>query len=289
MKLNCPRIFLFLTAIVFVAACKKNAQPSPPSVQNLNADSVASQAAVNLISSLNGTYGGANINDGFTVPKATTSANRGLIVNTITPFCGYTIDTAYSTNTTKFDVEFIDKGQFTFVYTCSTTYLDGYRQNDTISNERKNTNVDTIYTLGHHFVVKALDQTYKLVSMNGTSAFSTSKQEVPGKYAQIDVTSIADHYVYEGVTVNFAKGTAVMKGTIKFTSTIHSPLSPTYMIKDAPVVVNKGTTGNFTGTIVFTGDTTYAQINLDNNDGTPGGVSYQVNFLTGNTKVTGKY
>jgi len=289
MKLTFTLIVLFFTAILFFAACQKSALAPAPSAKNLKTDSVASQVAVNLLQSLNGTYGGANISDSFTVPKAATSSHKNLIVNSITPFCGYTIDTAYHSDNIVFDTDLIYSGQFSFVYTCSTNYLDGYRQDDTITNERKNTNVDTIYTLGHHFVVKALDQTYKLVSMNGTSAFSTSKQEVPGLYAEIDVTSIVNHYTYKGVTVNFSTGSAIMNGTVKFTATIHSPLSPTYMIKDAPVVVNKGTTGNFTGTIVFTGDSTFAQINLDNNNGTPGGTSYKVNFITGSETIIGTY
>ena len=233
---------------------------------------------------MNGKYGGININDGIKAPASLNPIPKGPAVNSIDLMCGFTIDSTYnySDNSIR-DQTSRYWGHFKFVYTCSTSYLDGYRVDDTVNKRENGTNRSITNSVSQDYIVKALDLTYKVVSMNGSSWLSTIYGDTyGGYYSEITLKS---HYYYQGVKVAFSTGTADMNGVVQFITDYVDPV--------------KGVTFHFTGTIVFTGGNTAAQLNVDNvydptgkGNFVPegnGGISYSVNLITGVITKTGTY
>jgi len=275
MKLTITRTLVLSAIVLFLyASCKKSGLAPLSSAKNLKTDSIAGQIAAGLVQSLNAKYGGSNINDGIKAPSIYTSAFKGPIVYGLDPLCGFTIDSTYRTRNSaedqvKYDQDVIDWGHFKFTYTCSTDRLDGYAVHDTVNHQQSGTSFKKLYTINQDYIVKALDNTYKLVFMKGSSGSSVYVSSLT------TVHKLVSKYIYESVTVNFSTGTADMQGTVSFTTAYTDPV-PQLSI-------------NYKGTIKFLGGNTFAQLNIDNPDGTPGGKSYKVNMITGETTLIGNY
>lgn len=276
MKLNLIRIFLMLSVfVIFYTSCKKSGLQPLPSAKNPKTDSAAKQIAAGLFQSLNGTYGGVNINDGIHTPANFTASHSGPVIQSVDPMCGFTIDSTYNYHRDLVDVATNHYwGRFKFTYTCSSNYLDGYKVDDSTNYRTNNTNQYKLITTNQDFVVKALDNTYKLVSMNG---FTGGKNEVGIQQSgPINIHAVVNKYTYNGVTVNFSAGKAVMKGTVTFTS-IATDSDP-YL----------GVTYN--GSIVFPGDGLYADLTVYTTLPPETGATpqypiskYRLNLVTGET------
>ena len=271
MKLNFTRTFLALAAAtLFYTGCKKDTvKPAvtTPVTTATDFKALSSQTALMFYKSINGQYGGTDISKGISSPFSTKTGRR--VVNSIAPLCGFVIDTSYNytidngqnklslTDTLK-----TYSGRFRFQFTCTSGNVDGYDVADTVDYIERN--AFTFYnsiSVAQNYNVKALDQTYKLVSMDGTL---TSWAGYDQTFAE-QGTSLNASYVLAGLRVNFASGIAdITQGT----ATFHIVYYPLHSF-DVPF-----TPSTYDGSIQFLGNH-MAKLTIN-----PGHV-YMVNLLTG--------
>jgi hypothetical protein len=276
MKLNLTRILVLLTAIIFfyTACTKTNTKPvTPVTTATIDYDALGKQIALNLVKSLNGFYGGADITKGIATPADIgLASHRGLVTNraaVTNSQCGFTIDTTYNTKTTVGDSAKTFFGNFKFVYNCDSSRVDGYTVHDSLTNTEKGTKFNNTFIVAQDYVVKALDQAYKLVSMDG-SIFSSIYNGVLTNGATTGYQSLISHYILSGVKVDFSSGVAdITTGTATFNSSTANLNSTT------PI---DGSTSLYTGTITFLGNH-MAKLTINGTTVK----SYSVNLLTGAT------
>lgn len=223
MKLNFTRLLFVLVAIVFFyASCKK---ANVPSVNNttkaVDFKMLSSQIGTQFYKSITGQYGGTDVSKGITSPhEAAFAANKKFSLNSVAPLCGTVIDTTYNTttgiNTNTIKTHFEN---FHFTYTCDAGQINGYLVRDSLVNVAYSGGLlfsDT-YAITQNYAVKALDQTYKYVSMDGSlsSLVQTANSDA------FSLNSTASIYYLVGLRVNFASGTAdITAGTTSFKTTI---------------------------------------------------------------------
>src|ERR1700744_4815460 len=169
MKLNFT--ILVFTAIICaccVTSCKKdNFKATPKTLSTIDSNKAqAIQFAVNFYKSVTGAYGGAELKNGIKVSSVNPSAKKGPVLMSINPLCGMVIDTT-SDNTVAINdtSSYRYAGQFSFTYTCSTDSPDGYKNDNNFFTRTRSTNTLDSTHVTQQYTVKALDNTYKLVSM----------------------------------------------------------------------------------------------------------------------------
>jgi hypothetical protein len=263
MKRNLTRIAVALIAVTFIfSACKKSESGiKPANTPKPNPDAVAKQIALSLYNSLSGKMGGTNINDGVKTPASLTRHN-GKSLDAVSSLCGYTLDTAYSSLTTSADTSFWTSTKLIFTNTCTTTNVDGYAVYDSVKTEARTSAFINAYQNIQQYNVVALDNTFKLVSCNGSinttiwnTTYATSSAE--GTYH-----ALGCNYNLQGLVIDFSSGTAdIKKGTAPYTS----------YTKD--VIGTQVVTINYTGTIEFLGNYK-AKLTID-----PGHY-YTIDYLT---------
>jgi len=144
-----------------------------------------------------------------------------LVLNDVPSLCGFVVDTTYDytvppptghapsiTDTTKHYY-----GSFHFVYTCDAGTVNGYNVADSIFYEERGFNFLNRTTLGQKYYVRALDATYKVVSMDGSiSTFFGRFQPL----SEIGSTLEGIYYLV-GLKVDFSSGTAdIVSGKSSF-------------------------------------------------------------------------
>jgi hypothetical protein len=223
-------IAVLISIVVFYTACKKSENKSTAATTSTtDYKALSSQIASGLYKSLTGSYGGININDGISQPK-TGAANRKLQVtnraNSLNPvsLCGFVVDTAFNSKVTAHDTTKTVKGSFHFVYNCDANVLDGYTVNETYTAADSGAHFTDYNSVAQNYVVKALDNTYKLVSMDGTNSVNiqnTFYVTPDPRIARGDqgVHTLSNAYVLTGLKVDFSSGIAdITTGVSTFTS-----------------------------------------------------------------------
>ncbi|MCR8561348.1 hypothetical protein KXD93_27090 [Mucilaginibacter sp. BJC16-A38] len=228
MKLNLTRTLVLLAVIVVCyASCKKQNAPSAGNTTKAVIDykALSSTIGTQFYKSITGQYGGTDVNKGITSPDEAVAANKKFSLNSIAPLCGTIIDTTYKTETVNpatasFTTHFEN---FHFTYTCDAGRVDGYLVRDSLVNVSvQNLFASNTYAVTQNYAVKALDQTYKYVSMDG----SLSSLVATGNSEALSVKSTASIYYLVGLRVNFASGPAdITAGTTSFktTTTVYGP------------------------------------------------------------------
>jgi len=261
MKLRFTYMLLLLFAVVCCyVSCKKTAN-KPVNKNTIDYAALSKQIVVTLQQSISGKYGGTNINDGIKAPSHISASHTGPALFSVNALCGFTIDTTYNTTATAGDTAKTFFGNFKFVYTCSTGNPDGYAVHDSLINTETGPLFSNSFTTAQDYHVQALDQTYKLVSMNGY-LFSLVKSDLPTSYVYIG-------YKLQGLTVDLSSGTAdITSGTALLNITIQQkdPGQP-----DFEVTMQQGT-------LVYLGNH-MAKLTLGLSNGSS--QSYLVNLLTG--------
>jgi hypothetical protein len=271
MKLNFTRTLAVLAVFTMLyASCKKESKPATnTAAATVDYKALSSQIGLSLYKGITGQYGGTDVTTGIKLPSnINVASHAGLRVNSTASLCGFIVDTAFSSSKTVHDTTTSQSGFFHFVYTCSTTTPDGYMVHDSIANIQSGTNFSNSYGVGQNYTVKALDQTYKIVSMNGVMyTFNNVNQSHPTAY-----TDIAGRYNLNGLVVNFTSGSAdVTSGTATFMMFGYSQGSGVF--DDGHPVGNAGT-------ITFIGNH-QATLTIASNPG----VTYFVNLQTGAVTV----
>ena len=223
MKIHITRATLCLACfMLFYSSCKKNTvKPAANTTTTVDYGKISSQTAVTFYKSITGQYGGADVSKGIKSPFSAKVTGRSLF--SASPLCGFVIDTSYNysistgTNTlSPTDTIKTYSGTFRFQYTCTGGNVNGYIVNDTVNyHERNNVGVtfSNSTSLTQNYSVKALDQTFKLVSMDGTLNSAVNFTQI---FNETD-SYMSGAYVLTGLKVNFTSGVAdVTEGTSTF-------------------------------------------------------------------------
>jgi hypothetical protein len=260
--------FKYIWTILIAATCVysscKNSVTDPKG--NLSAAELSRQMAVSLYKSLSGQYGGADINDGIKAPLSLAPEGKGPRINAVNPYCGLVVDTTYSFNEAVADTLKGYFGHYRFTYRCTNEVLDSYTLDDSIVNTVNKDLYSAIYKLTQKYFVRALDQTYKISSVEGSITFSShasllSKTRAGSQYQNSDI-----YYKLNGVRVDIGSGEAdVIQGEAAFTARIHNLNN------------NIALDNDFNGTITFLGNKmAHVLIHLNNET-----KLYTVNMVTG--------
>jgi hypothetical protein len=278
MKTNFARLpALLIAAILFCASCKQ-AAVNPATTNTTDYKALSSQVGLSLYKSLTGTYGGTNINNGITPPANVSAATSRSFANApANLLCGFSVTTGYNTKATAGDTAKTFFGNITFVYLCDNNVVDGYTVKDTVVNTEDNilqvpnTFIYNNYAVGQDYTVKALDQTYKLVSLNGTIAASITHTSHASLLTSPPVSEvITSTYVLTGLIISVNNN-----GVADITSG-----QATFLLRDATSAVNiaPGFAGFYSGIIQFLGNHT---AKLTFFDSLSNKYTYSVNLLTG--------
>ncbi|MFD2144996.1 hypothetical protein [Mucilaginibacter antarcticus] len=160
--------------------------------------------------------------------------------NALNPYCGMFIDTTYNFSETVSDTVKTYFGHYRFTYGCTNNVLDSYVLDDSIANAVNRDLYEANYKLTQKYFVKALDQTYKLSSVEGSISFSShaslfNQARTNAQYHNSDI-----YYKLKGVRVDISSGVAdVVQGEAGFTAGIHN--------LDGTIKVDN----NFYGSITF--------------------------------------
>lgn len=270
MKRNLTRIAIALIVVTFTfSACKKSETGiKPTNTPKPNPDAVAKQIALSLYNSLSGKMGGTNINDGVKAPASLVRHN-GRSLDAVSSLCGFTLDTAFSSLTTSADTNFWASTKLVFTNTCTSENVDGYAVYDSVKTEVSNPKfVNSIQNIQKYKVV-ALDNTFKLVSCNGSintviwnTTYTTAS--AVGNYHELGC-----NYNLQGLVIDFSSGKAnITKGTAPYTS---------YTKDVADASDGTAVTINYKGTIEFLGNYK-AKLTIDPNHYYT--IDYQANTIT---------
>jgi hypothetical protein len=228
MQTNLTRTILILVAVIFgYTSCKKAATTPTASTTAIDYKVLSGQIAATLYQSITGQHGGTDVSKGITAPSnIAVSGYKTLAVNSFNPLCGFTIDSTYNYTNGKIPVNDTLKsffGNFHFVYLCDANQVDGYNVHDSLRTalQYRLFNFDTI-KVAQNYYVKALDQTYKLVSMDGSISTLAKQRNIEA----LILRSVSSIYYLSGLRVDFASGTAdIIAGIATFhTQTIHSEI-----------------------------------------------------------------
>lgn len=266
MKFNFTRGFIVLLAVMLsYSACKRSATVKPVSTINQpDPDLVAKQIATSIYRSLTGQMGGTNINDGIKAPASLVKRSSKTL-NDVSSLCGYTLDTAYSSYTTVADTDYWVSTKFIFTNTCTASSVDGYVVYDSVKTETKNSGFVNSCINIQKYNVTALDNTFKLVSCNGSINTTIWNTTYATANAAEVYHALGCNYNLQGLEIDLSKTVGdITKGTATYTAYTHDINAATGAI---------GVTINYTGNIVFEGNYT-AKLTIDPSH------YYTINFLT---------
>lgn len=270
MKTNITRAILCLAGcMLFYTACKKNTA-KPATAAGISYEKLSSQLATTFYKSITGQYGGIDVSKGIVSPfSAKTSGYQRLNTVSANPLCGFVIDTVYQYNNASKDLDtnYSHYGNFDFKYVCDNGQVDGYTTITLVRLEANsgyvgNNYYDNYNDLGQVDTVKALDATFKLVSMNGKIA-ATSSLAQGGQNNYLN-----SFYQLKGLKINFTSGVADVTTGIATFHTVYFPDHPDNINIDPYT---------YDGTIQFLGNHK-AKLTINTNNTT---YVYLVDLITG--------
>jgi hypothetical protein len=281
-------IFTIVVCVFCFTSCKKESVKT--TVKNTTAidsnKATAIQLAVSFYKSVTGAYGGAELKNGIKFSSVNSLSNKGQALLSTNPLCGFEFDTTadYMIHVTD-TISYHYGGHYSFTYTCSGNSPDGYKNNNYyFTTYRTTSTLDTLYAT-QKYNVQALDNTYKLVSLNGTMETQELKQVFNGPfYLFLPTISINTDAVYDFAqyTLNDIK--------VDVSSGIPDMISGTATFSDYHSVENKDNTNvdyfqMYYATITFLGNhLARIEVKVATDFGAPPpgpGYIYTINVLTG--------
>ncbi|MCC8424530.1 hypothetical protein [Mucilaginibacter sp. UR6-11] len=234
-----------LAAVLLVYTGCKKVTEAPGGSNNSPANTMAAgkQIAANLYKSITGRYGGVNIGDGIKAPSGVVSTPRGPRVNGIEPYCGFTIDTTLNLENQVGDTLKNVDSKYKFIYTCSSSALDGYFLSDSITYTDKGALFLNKWITGQNYIVNKSGSDFSTISMRGYIGTDFYLSTLNNSKAIIAYNRSVTQYVLNGLTINVAAGSPdIIAGTVNFNANIS-------YLEDGNTV-----TGGFTGSIAFLGN-----------------------------------
>ena len=253
-------VALLLGASLFYFSCNK------PVKSTTNNSAIGSQLAVNLYKSLTGANGGAKVADGNKTPFQV--SRNGKQVYGTNPFsCGAIFDTTLNYTTPSHDTTQAYLQHIKYVLTCNGQAVNGYTMLDSVGITTTAPLMKNNITVVQTYNLRALDTTYKVVSMDGSIVNNTAFNTLNSSNTVTVYHKINAYYALSGYTIDARQGISVItSGTSTFTA-IQSDLS-------------NGTSSviNYAGTITFVGNNV-VQITFTINGGAP--QSYKIDVIHG--------
>jgi hypothetical protein len=197
-----------------VYSCKTNSvQPATTT----STQSVASQIALSLSKSFQGANGGANINQGIKSPYAV--SHKGPAINGIYDLCGTGTDTTFNNTTLHHDTTVVFTGGLKFVYDCGSAGVNGYHVIDSLNSASANATFFNSSTNVQKYIVKALDATYKLISIDGSISTTNHVSTLSGQ-TTTEYHDLVSKYIFNGVTADVSGAVGdFLTGTASYTTT----------------------------------------------------------------------
>jgi hypothetical protein len=219
MKLKLTYTFFVLCAAVFFYSSCKKAAVNTPKTDGIDYKALSSQVATTFYKSITGKYGAIDVSKGVSSPFKTNASHGGLTTYSVAPLCGFVIDTSYSyqevfkaSNPIGDTIKDYSEN-FHFVYTCDAGVVNGYKVDTKAFYQEKSYGYVFNDTLSQNYTVKALDETYKLVSMDGSIAADQRQNFIFGEYGNLFTST----YTLTGLKVKITSGVAdVIAGTATF-------------------------------------------------------------------------
>jgi hypothetical protein len=253
-------------ALIYSSCSKSVTGPAPSTKASANnTQAISKQIASNFVKALKGTYGGANIGDGIKAPNRKSTANKGPRINSVTPYCGFTIDTALYFTVLLGDTTKTVDSKYKFIYTCSAGSLDGYVLTDSITYTEKGTLFLNKYLTAQNYIVNNISSDFSVVSLHGSIGTAYDTDVFDNAQTRVAYGYTHTQYYLNGLSINVA-GSApnITAGTVNFSSNI--------------IYLENGNTvtGGFAGSLTFLGN------NMANMSVTYNGVTtlYSYNLLT---------
>jgi hypothetical protein len=246
MKSTLKITLVALTAVLIYSGCSKSSlQTATPGTNNSATTlAISKQIANNLYKSLTGVYGGASISSGVKAPSVISAAPKGgRRINTVTPYCGMTVDTTLNFNFAQHDTTTTVDSHYKFTYTCSGSALDGYTLADTITYTDQSPTVFNKYGTSQNYTVTNASADYSVVAMFGTIGTSYHTSNVNGLNVTTNYNYNDTKYYLNNLLVNTTGASPdITAGVVTFGSNL------TYLeVGGTPVI------GGFTGSITFLG------------------------------------
>ncbi|MDB5002839.1 MAG: hypothetical protein JWQ34_1064 [Mucilaginibacter sp.] len=236
-----------LAALVCVALvytnCKKSATSSTPSNTPANNMAISKQIAGTFIKSLNGEYGGAKIGDGIKAPSNPFSTQKGPRVNSVTSYCGYTIDTSLFFTRVIGDTTRVVGSKYKFIYTCSNGALNGYILSDSITYTDNGTLLNNKYLTGQNYAVNNFSSGFSVVLIRGTLGTNYSVSALNKSHIVVAYNKANIQYYLNALTVNVTGSSPnITSGSTDFNASIS-------YLQDGNTVE-----GNYSGSMQFLGN-----------------------------------
>ena len=249
-----------------VYSCKTNVVK--PTATTTSTQAVAQQIATSLSKSFQGQLGGANINQGIKSPYSVN--HKGPAINGVYDLCGTGTDTTFNQTVLHHDTTVVTTGGFNFVYDCGSAGVNGYHVTDSLNIASAGTTFFNATTNVQKYIVKALDNTYKLISIDGSIATTTHVSTLSGQ-TTTEYHDFVTNYIFNGVTADVSGAVGdFLTGTASYTTT---------QTDFAAIYGNAQTITQYHGLITYLGNymaTITIQVNSSGNTDT-----YSVNMLSG--------
>jgi hypothetical protein len=230
MKLNFTSLIFTIAVCAFCfTSCKKDSIKTTVKNTNITESNKAAaiQLAVSFYKSVSGANGGAELKNGIKLSSVGSLSKKGLVLLSTNPLCGFQFDTTADNTVHISDTaRYHYGGHYSFTYTCSGDSPDGYINDNNFFTCLRTTNTLDTLIVSQKYNVKALDNTYKLVSLNGTMETHEGKQVFNGPFYpygpsfNINLDAISDYVQYKlnDIKVDVSSGVPDMiSGTAKST------------------------------------------------------------------------
>src|ERR1700744_3210176 len=181
---------LSLLATVLYFACNKPAVKS-----QADNSAIGSQLAVNLYKSLTGGNGGNNAASGSKTPNGLSPNGHGRQINGIVTYsCGATYDTTINYSTPSHDTTNTYLQHIKYALSCNGQVVNGYSMLDSVGVTTSSPLALNNITVIQSYTMKALDTTYKLVSMDGSIVNNTAFNTLNSAKAVTEYHKINAYY-----------------------------------------------------------------------------------------------
>jgi hypothetical protein len=165
---------LLIGVVLFYTACKKIDGNLAPVTQNktttptVGADAVSSQVALNLVQSLNGSYGGVSVKNGINIPDFADKTNHGHHGGKDS-VCGFFIDTAINYDTNVGDsIKSHSHGSIYFFLECGKNgHHDGFTADDSLLTIGTAPGYSFVFDVTQHYVVKSGNPHDNIIMVTG--------------------------------------------------------------------------------------------------------------------------
>lgn len=226
-------LLLLVGAALTYTACKKSG--TSPAKSTVDAKTVSSQVALNVVATLDGAFGGFNFSDGLDAPGTFgVTSHNGLKMADLgtNDVCGKLIDTTYTDSETTSDGQTSFKMQYQLTLNCSGGIYSGFHLIDSLNVALSSSQYSGTYGIGENVTLASLQPGVDEAkySVNGTFNvnldlnYKTSKAQsfndvFDYKFNQVIIDPSGDGDIVSGSANFYTKG-SIANGNWEYVGTI---------------------------------------------------------------------